>query len=139
RAAVVERMGQDVDVGFAPGDHLAVHPDEPVAVMIGNDLGHGEVLFGSVCWARRGPAPRSHRSERGRPSLAASVSLCGARDAAQGRGCGHPAPYPTARRPPENDLPEVSMGFKYVNMADITRDPPRSRRTGPQRLPAEAE
>lgn len=31
------------------------------------------------------------------------------------------------------------MGFKYVNMADITRDPPRSRRTGPQRLPAEAE
>ena len=25
------------------------------------------------------------------------------------------------------------MAFKYVNMADITRDPPRSRRNGPQR------
>jgi len=31
------------------------------------------------------------------------------------------------------------MGFKYVNMADIARAPPRSRRPGPQRLPAEAE
>lgn len=31
------------------------------------------------------------------------------------------------------------MGFKYVNMADITRDPPRSRRNGPQRDRVEAE
>lgn len=31
------------------------------------------------------------------------------------------------------------MGFKYVNMADITRDPLRSRRSGPQRNRAEAE
>ena len=30
------------------------------------------------------------------------------------------------------------MAFKYVNMADITRDPPRSRRNAPQRARSEA-
>ncbi len=42
-----------------------------------------------------------------------------------------------ARGPLENDLQDVSMGFKYVNMADITRDPSSDPRNGPLGATAE--
>jgi hypothetical protein len=38
-AAVVQGVGQDVDFGVAPVDHLAVHPDFAVAVGHGGDHG----------------------------------------------------------------------------------------------------
>jgi DNA-binding MarR family transcriptional regulator len=36
----------------------------------------------------------------------------------------------------ENDLQRVAIGFKYVNMTDITREPPRNRRAVPASEPA---
>ena len=41
--------------------------------------------------------------------------------------------------PLENDLQDVSMGFKYVNMADITRDPSATPRNGAPGDPAEGQ
>ncbi|MCY1547716.1 hypothetical protein D9M68_837860 [compost metagenome] len=44
-AAVVQRVGQHMDLGVAPVDHLAVHPDLAVAVgHRGNDGAHGGPL-----------------------------------------------------------------------------------------------
>jgi hypothetical protein len=37
---VMKRVSEDVDVGVAPGNHLAVEPDQAVAVVIGRALAH---------------------------------------------------------------------------------------------------
>jgi hypothetical protein len=31
---VVKRVGQDMDIGRAPFHQLAIHPDEPVAIVV---------------------------------------------------------------------------------------------------------
>src|SRR5690606_12620721 len=56
RAAVVERVAQNMDIRLAPRNELAVHPDETVAIVVGNDLSHDDVLFGSVSRVLRAPA-----------------------------------------------------------------------------------
>lgn len=55
------------------------------------------------------------------------------------QGTGVPASIPAAGLQSENDLPDVTMAFKYVNMADITRDPSRSRRKPSPRDRADSE
>ena len=48
-AAVVQGVGQHVDLGVTPFDHLAVHPDFAVAVFHGGGYcGHGLILMVSV-------------------------------------------------------------------------------------------
>ena len=37
RSAVMKRVGQDVSLGFAPRDEVAVHPDPAVAIIEGNE------------------------------------------------------------------------------------------------------
>ena len=99
-AAVVQGVGQDVDVGLAPRTKLAVHPDEAVAVVIGNELGHDAVLVGAF----------------------EECSLLPPDPSAGGQRSLRCKPEHRARLPCENDLPGVSIGLKYVNMTDITRD-----------------
>src|SRR5262249_6398122 len=40
RTAVVQRVGEHVDVGLAPRDELAVEPYKPVAIVEGGRLSH---------------------------------------------------------------------------------------------------
>jgi len=40
RASVVQGVGQDVDLGLAPGDQRAIEPDETVAIVKRSWLGH---------------------------------------------------------------------------------------------------
>jgi hypothetical protein len=69
-AAVVHGVGQDMDLGIAPIDHLAVHPDFAVAVghrgncahllqplSWGNGLGPASDICPQSCILRRPPAP----------------------------------------------------------------------------------
>jgi hypothetical protein len=42
----VQAVGKDVDIGFAPRHHFAIHPDEPVAVVKGGSVCGG---LGHVC------------------------------------------------------------------------------------------
>ena len=52
-AGVMQGVGQDVDLGFAPGHELAVEPDEAVAVVIGDDVSHARVIPGGDCGPER--------------------------------------------------------------------------------------
>ncbi len=38
RAGIVQRMGQDMDIGIAPIHQFAIHPDEPVAIVIASHV-----------------------------------------------------------------------------------------------------
>ena len=43
RAGVVQSVGQDVHLGIAPGDECPIHPDQPVAIVIRNEVGHASL------------------------------------------------------------------------------------------------
>ncbi len=45
RAAIVKRMREHVDLGVLPGYEIAIHPDEALALIEGNDGGHGKSSF----------------------------------------------------------------------------------------------
>jgi hypothetical protein len=44
-ACIVHRVGQDMDVGLAPRDQLAIEPDPPVAIIESALLGHPKSLL----------------------------------------------------------------------------------------------
>ncbi len=51
RAGVMQSVRQHVDFGVAPGNQSAVHPDEPVAIVKRNKVGHpGVILLGLYRW-----------------------------------------------------------------------------------------
>ena len=68
RAGVVQPVAQHVQLGLAPGHELAVEPDEPVAVVIGDQVGHAlsppgskPGLDGGLARLARRPSPHDRR------------------------------------------------------------------------------
>ena len=52
--AIVQAMGQDVDLGVLPRHDLAIEPDPTVALVEGNDR-HGLMLLSGLYVLRNGP------------------------------------------------------------------------------------
>ncbi|AGK58889.1 hypothetical protein HYPDE_36088 [Hyphomicrobium denitrificans 1NES1] len=42
-AGIMQGMGQDVNLDVAPGEQSPVHPDQPIAVVIRNEVGHARL------------------------------------------------------------------------------------------------
>src|SRR5581483_438798 len=61
RAGVVQAMAQHVQIGLAPGHELAVVPDEAIAVVIGDQVGHGVCLLVELWVGRRLGRPAGYR------------------------------------------------------------------------------
>jgi hypothetical protein len=41
-------VGEDVNISLAPGQELAVEPDEAIAIMIGGGIDHATLLLGGL-------------------------------------------------------------------------------------------
>ena len=63
RARVVQRVGQHMDVGVAPRHHLAIKPDEPIAIVKIRLLGH------SSPFSRRRPTRPAGGANQSAPPL----------------------------------------------------------------------
>ncbi len=52
----MQGMGQDVDLDVAPGEQSPIHPDQPIAIVIRNEVGHARQSPSLVIivWRNRG-------------------------------------------------------------------------------------
>ena len=105
RAGVVQPVAQHVQVGLAPGHQLAVEPDEAVAVVIGDHIGHALSPPGSKPGLDGEPARRARRSLISRQ--AANCPICGLSVAPQRPR--RPAPEPLKSLASTNNRGQISQ------------------------------
>ena len=62
----MQGMGQDVDLDVAPGEQSPIHPDQPIAIVIRNEVGHARQSPSLVIivWRNRGAIVCSEASWR---------------------------------------------------------------------------
>ena len=105
RAGVVQPMAQHVQVGLAPGHELAVEPDEPIAVVVGDHVGHALSPPGSKPGLDGGLARRPRRPLTSRQ--AANCPICGLLQAPQ--TLRRPAPEPLKSLASTNNRGQISQ------------------------------